>query len=71
MDLFEQLARLSYGNDMVDRLQGKILEAAECDHEWVHYPKEVEPLSGRGTVIQYPEYYECAKCGEQEDDLNE
>ena len=36
MDLFEQLARLSYGNDMVDRLQDKILEAAECDHEWIH-----------------------------------
>ncbi len=59
MSLFNTIARAAYGDEFVDNI------VSECDHEWVHYPTEYESLSGRGTVVQYPEYYECEKCGEQ------
>ena len=36
----------------------------ECDdHEWVYQPAEYETLSGRATVLQYPEMTYCEKCG--------
>jgi len=35
----------------------------ECDHEWTYQPAEYETLSGRGTVLQYPEMTYCEKCG--------
>ena len=51
MSLFNTIARAAYGDEFVDNI------VSECDHEWVHYPTEYESLSGRGTVVQYPEYY--------------
>ena len=35
----------------------------ECDHECVYQPAEYETLSGRATVLQYPEMTYCEKCG--------
>jgi hypothetical protein len=41
----------------------------ECNHEWEYVPAEYESLSGRGTVLQYPDGNYCAKCDQYEEEL--
>jgi len=63
MDLFNELAGALYPKEIMDEIQ------ENCDHEWVHQPAEYESLSGRATVLQYPELYYCEKCGLVEEEL--